>query len=82
MKTQIFGTFGPACGSKEIIENMIHAGMTGMRLNLSHTTLPESADYIKNYQKATTIPKQASLLLQPFLTILTVPKKTVMQLFT
>ena len=55
MKTQIFGTFGPACGSKEIIENMIHAGMTGMRLNLSHTTLPESADYIKNYQKAATL---------------------------
>ncbi len=52
MQTEIFGTFGPACGSEELIEKMIEAGMTGMRLNLSHTTLPESQDYIECYQKA------------------------------
>ena len=52
MKTEIFGTFGPACKSKEIMEKMIYAGMTGMRLNLSHTTLEKSEDYIKNYQEA------------------------------
>ncbi len=52
MKTQIFATFGPACGTKEILKRMIDVGMTGMRLNLSHTTLAESADYIEAYHKA------------------------------
>ena len=52
MKTQIFGTFGPACISEEVLEKMIEAGMTGMRLNLSHTSLVESEAYIRNYQKA------------------------------
>ncbi len=55
MKTEIFGTFGPACGSEDVIEKMIETGMTGMRLNLSHTTLEKSKDYIKNYQKAAAI---------------------------
>lgn len=52
MKTQIYGTFGPACKSQEILEEMIKAGMTGMRLNLSHTTLEKSKEYIDNYQNA------------------------------
>ena len=52
MNTEIFGTFGPACRKENILEQMIKAGMTGIRLNLSHTTLPESAEYIEAYQKA------------------------------
>ena len=52
MKTQIFGTFGPACEKKDILKQMIEAGMTGMRLNLSHTALTESENYISNYQLA------------------------------
>lgn len=52
MKTEIFGTFGPACRTKETISEMIAAGMTGMRLNLSHTMLAESKDYIKAYEEA------------------------------
>lgn len=52
VKTQIYGTFGPACKSREILEAMIKAGMTGMRLNLSHTTLEKSKDYIENYRIA------------------------------
>lgn len=52
MKTKIFGTFGPACMSKEILIQMIEAGMTGMRLNLSHAALAESEAYIRNYQSA------------------------------
>lgn len=52
IKTQIYGTFGPACKSQEILENMIKHGMTGMRLNLSHTTLEKSKDYIQNYKMA------------------------------
>ena len=51
MKTQIFGTFGPACASEEVLQEMVQAGMTGMRLNLSHTTLAASENYIKAYQK-------------------------------
>ena len=54
MKTKIFGTFGPACASEEVLLQMIEAGMTGMRLNLSHTALVESKDYIRNYQRAAT----------------------------
>ena len=52
MKTQIFGTFGPACDSEEILEKMIDTGMTGMRLNLSHTTLTKCAEKIQYYRKA------------------------------
>lgn len=52
MNTQIFATFGPACGTKDILKQMIAAGMTGMRLNLSHTTLPASKSYISAYQEA------------------------------
>lgn len=52
MKTEIFGTFGPACKTEELLKEMIEAGMTGMRLNLSHTTLEESGAYIGNYQSA------------------------------
>lgn len=52
MNVQIYGTFGPACKSQEILENMIRMGMTGMRLNLSHTTLEKSKEYIENYRLA------------------------------
>lgn len=52
MNTQIFATMGPACGTESIIKEMIEAGMTGMRLNLSHTTLPASKDYIEAYHNA------------------------------
>lgn len=52
MDTQIFATMGPACGTESIIKEMIATGMTGMRLNLSHTTLPASKDYIKAYHNA------------------------------
>lgn len=54
MKTQILATFGPSCGDKEILKKMIDEGMTGMRLNLSHTTLLKSADYIYAYKEAAT----------------------------
>lgn len=49
MKTEIFGTFGPACKDKTILKEMMEAGLTGMRLNLSHTTLAASEDYISAY---------------------------------
>ena len=52
MKTEIFATMGPACGTENVIREMIRAGMTGMRLNLSHTTLQKSQNYIDAYQAA------------------------------
>lgn len=52
IKIQIYGTFGPLCKSEEVLEEMIKAGMTGMRLNLSHTTLEKSKEYIENYRLA------------------------------
>lgn len=52
MKTEVFGTFGPACNSEKILKEMIEVGMTGMRLNLSHTTLANSKDMVENYHHA------------------------------
>lgn len=52
MNTQIFATFGPSCGDKDTLIKMIKEGMTGMRLNLSHTTLSASDNYIRAYQAA------------------------------
>lgn len=40
-KTEIYGTIGPACASQEILTEMFRLGMTGMRLNLSHTELED-----------------------------------------
>ena len=49
---QIYGTFGPACAAEQTIEAMFHAGMTGMRLNLSHTGLKESAHMVDSFHRA------------------------------
>ena len=50
--THIYGTFGPACGSQETLEAMFRAGMTGMRLNLSHCDLQDSADMLRAFHAA------------------------------
>ena len=50
--TQIYGTFGPACGSRETLEAMFRAGMTGMRLNLSHCDLADSAGMLEAFREA------------------------------
>ena len=36
---EIYGTLGPACADGETLEQMFRLGMTGVRLNLSHTDL-------------------------------------------
>ena len=48
----IYGTFGPACGQEDILKQMFEAGMTGMRLNLSHTSLTDSAKRIAAFRRA------------------------------
>ncbi|MGN0466570.1 MAG: pyruvate kinase [Lachnospiraceae bacterium] len=51
-RIKIYGTFGPNCNKKEILEQMIDAGMTGIRLNLSHTNLVDSKEWIENLKMA------------------------------
>lgn len=41
-RLEIFGTLGPSCCDIPTLEQMFRAGMTGLRLNLSHTTLEEA----------------------------------------
>jgi len=50
--TEIFGTLGPSCAQAAILEKMFLEGMTGMRLNLSHSGLKESGPLICSFQKA------------------------------
>ena len=40
---QIYGTLGPACAEEKTLAAMLRAGMTGVRLNLSHTMLTDAA---------------------------------------
>ncbi len=48
----IFGTLGPACAKAETLEEMLRLGMTGVRLNLSHMTLPEAAPLAEALHRA------------------------------
>ena len=43
----VFGTLGPACKNIEVLDDMFAQGMTGMRINLSHTLLFDCKDEIK-----------------------------------
>ena len=43
----VYGTLGPACASADVLEAMLRQGMTGVRLNLSHVTLPEAAPMVE-----------------------------------
>ena len=48
----IFGTLGPACAGADTLELMLRRGMTGVRLNLSHVTLVDSAAWIAALHEA------------------------------
>ena len=52
MSLKIYGTLGPSCCSKQTIEEMLKAGMTGMRLNLSHCNLIEKTSWIDAFHDA------------------------------
>ena len=47
-----YGTLGPACGSVQTLKKMLAAGMTGVRLNLSHGDLEENGHWIRMVQEA------------------------------
>ncbi len=48
----IYGTLGPSCADTDVLRAMFEAGMTGVRLNLSHVSLHESAEEIENLHRA------------------------------
>ena len=49
---QIYGTLGPACFGTETLVRLFEAGMTGVRLNLSHVGLPGAAEQIGHLHAA------------------------------
>ena len=60
----IYGTLGPACAHSAILAEMLRQGMTGVRLNLSHGSLMESAPTIEALRQAERITgKKADLLI-------------------
>jgi pyruvate kinase len=46
------GSFGPACGDTETLSAMLEAGMTDIRLNLSHGLLRDKAEWIEHLRRA------------------------------
>ena len=60
----LYGTIGPACSDAETLTAMFEAGMTGLRLNLSHVTLPHAASQIfAMHEAARRCGKRAQLLI-------------------
>ena len=51
-KLEIYGTLGPACACVDTLRQMFAEGITGMRLNLSHTTLTGSEELIGSFHDA------------------------------
>lgn len=49
---EIYGTLGPACANAAVLEQMFRSGMTGLRLNLSHTSLEESGPPLEQMRLA------------------------------
>lgn len=63
-KIDIYGTIGPACGNRETLTEMFRLGMTGMRLNLSHTELEECREWTNLMKEsAHSAGKQSKLLI-------------------
>ncbi len=52
MSTKIYGTIGPACCDTETLARLFEKGMTGVRINLSHSGLTEASDWIASIHSA------------------------------
>lgn len=52
MHTKIYGTIGPACQDTDTLVRLFEAGMTGIRVNLSHTSLKDAAEWISHIHEA------------------------------
>ena len=46
MTGKLYGTLGPSCADVDTLRALLRAGMRGVRLNLSHGTLAQSAPWI------------------------------------
>lgn len=49
---EIYGTLGPACAKESILTDMLDNGMTGIRLNLSHSSLMQSEKWLSALNNA------------------------------
>lgn len=49
---EIYGTLGPACCKEDTLVQMFQAGMSGMRLNLSHVDLDECEEWLDVFHLA------------------------------
>lgn len=49
---QIYGTLGPACSDAGTLARLFEAGMTGVRLNLSHVGLSGAAEQLEHLRTA------------------------------
>ncbi len=49
---EYFGTLGPSCAEEKTLREMIQAGMTGLRINLSHGGLNSRREWIRAAQAA------------------------------
>lgn len=49
---EYFGTIGPACDREDILRQMFVAGMTGIRMNMSHGSLAEHQDWVELLHRA------------------------------
>ncbi|MFR4351359.1 MAG: pyruvate kinase [Roseburia sp.] len=52
MHTKIYGTIGPACHQTDTLVRLFEKGMTGIRINLSHSSLDEAKEWIDNIHEA------------------------------
>src|SRR5688572_24035396 len=57
-KTKIIATYGPACSSLEIMEDMVGGGVDAFRFNMSHGTHDQ---HIEGYKKVRQINNEHSL---------------------
>lgn len=55
IKTNIYGTIGPASFQTDILKEMIDNGMKGIRINLSHGNLPTYKKWINNIKEASSL---------------------------
>lgn len=53
-KAKIVATLGPASGSRPVIESMLAAGLSAVRINMSHGTLDEHAERVAAARAAAT----------------------------
>ena len=75
---EFYGTIGPSCAQLETLQRMVEAGMTGIRMNLSHGPLSAHKDWL-DIIHAVGIPQLLIDLQGPELRIGTLPQPLVLE---